>query len=206
MYKVSGNISKEGVQFGRMASFSRGWQENESVFLHMEYKYLYAMINCGAYDMFYNELKTVFVPFFDASVYGRSTLENCSFIASSANPDENLHGRGFVSRLSGSTTEVVSIWSQMFLGKAPFIYEDGKLGLRINPAISGELFDENGEIGFNFLTGNKVTLHNPNRVDTYNAKIKYVTVDGERFDGDTVFGEAASRVRDDRKSTIDIYY
>lgn len=206
MYKVSGNLTNEGMQFGRIASFSRGWQENESVFLHMEYKYLYAMLNCGAYDMFYNELKTVFVPFFDAKTYGRSTLENCSFIASSANPDENLHGRGFVSRLSGSTTEVVSIWSQMFLGKTPFIYEDGKLGLRINPAISGELFDENGEISFNFLTTNKVTLHNPNRVDTYSSNIKYVTVDGERFDGDTVFGEAVSRVRDDRNSKIEIYY
>ena len=94
----------------------------------------------------------------------------------------------------------------MFLGKAPFIYENGKLGLHINPAISGELFDENGEISFNFLTTNKVTLHNPNRVDTYSSDIKYVTVDGERFDGDTVFGEAASRVRDDRNSKIEIYY
>ena len=34
----------------------------------------------------------------------------------------------------------------------------------------------------------------------------YREILGERFDGDTVFGEAAMRVRDDRNSKIEIYY
>ena len=43
-------------------------------------------------------------------------LENSSFIASSANPNPDIHGRGFVARLSGSTTEMISMWIEMFIG------------------------------------------------------------------------------------------
>ncbi|MFR6563644.1 MAG: hypothetical protein ACLUR5_18340 [Eubacterium ventriosum] len=34
--------------------------------------------------------------------------------------------RGFVARLSGSTTEMLSIWIEMFMGGKVFTYEDGK--------------------------------------------------------------------------------
>lgn len=206
MYKTSESIEKEGLEFGRMAAFTPGWQENESVFLHMEYKFLYALLESGIYERFYEELKNVFIPFCDPQVYGRSILENCSFLASSANPDENLHGRGYVSRLSGSTTEVISIWADMFLGKTPFVYEDGKLGLRIKPLLSGEMFDENGEVQFNFLTTNKVTVHNPSKDDIFSRSAKYVVVDGKRFDGDTVWGDSALNVRTHKHSTIELYY
>lgn len=53
----------------------------------------------------FEDLKNALPPFMDPSVYGRSTLENSSFIASSVNPDESMHGRGFVARLSGTTAE-----------------------------------------------------------------------------------------------------
>ena len=92
------------------------------------------------------EMKNVMIPFQDPAVYGRSTLENSSFLASSANPDENIHGRGFVSRLTGSTTEAISMWARMYLGTTPFVFEDGKLGLKIKPILEGEMFDENGEV------------------------------------------------------------
>lgn len=206
MYKTSENISKEGYEFGRIAAFTPGWQENESIFLHMEYKFLYGILKSGNYKEFYEELQNIFIPFLDPSIYGRSILENCSFLASSANPDENLHGRGFVSRLSGSTTEVVSIWTEMFLGKTPFVYENGKLGLKIKPMLEDFMFDENGEVSFNFLTENKVTVHNPSKDATYGKCVKYVTVDGERFEGDTVWGETAEKVRTVKNSEIHIYY
>lgn len=206
MYKTSENISKEGYEFGRIAAFTPGWQENESIFLHMEYKFLLGILKSGNYEAFYKELQNVFIPFQNPEVYGRSILENCSFLASSANPDENLHGRGFVSRLSGSTTEVISIWTEMFLGKTPFVYENGKLGLKLKPMLESFMFDDNGEVSFNFLTENRVTVHNPSKDATYNKDVKYVVVDGERFDGDTVWGETAEKVRTDKNLEIHIYY
>ena len=65
-------------------------------------------------------------------MYGRSTLENSSFIASSVNPNPDVHGRGFVARLSGSTTEMISMWIQMMMGGKVFTYEDGKLALNFD--------------------------------------------------------------------------
>lgn len=206
MYKTSGSLKKEGLDFGRIGAFTPGWQENESIFLHMEYKFLLSILQSGLYDEFFDEMKNVFIPFLDPKMYGRSTLENSSFIASSANPDENIHGRGFVSRLTGSTTEAISMWASMYLGTAPFVYENGKLGLNIKPILKGELFDENGEVSFNFLTTNKVTVHNSEKIDTYNAKIKYVVIDGQKFDSEVVFDDVVEKVREDRNSEIHIYY
>ena len=206
MYKTSENIAKEGLEFGRIAAFTPGWQENESIFLHMEYKFLLGILKSGNYKAFYEEMKNVFIPFLNPKVYGRSILENCSFLASSANPDENLHGRGFVSRLSGSTTEVISIWTEMYLGKTPFVYENGKLGLKLKPMLEAFVFDEKGEVSFNFLTTNKVTVHNDACDATYNKSVKYVVIDGVKYDGEVVFGEVAEKIRTERNSVIDIYY
>ncbi len=206
MYKTCESLKNEGLQFGRIAAFTPGWQENESIFLHMEYKFLLSILQSGLYKEFYEEMKNVMIPFLDPAVYGRSTLENSSFIASSANPDENIHGRGFVSRLTGSTTEAISMWVRMYLGTSPFVVVDGKLGLKINPILAGEMFDENGEVSFNFLTTNKVTVHNPSKEDTFDKDVKYIVIDGESFDGDTAFGEVAYKVRDQRTSDIHIYY
>ncbi len=206
MYKTSEDISKEGLDFGRIGAFTPGWQENESIFLHMEYKFLLSILQSGMYEEFYQEMKNVMIPYLDPQMYGRSTLENSSFLVSSSNPDENLHGRGFVSRLSGSTTEAISMWANMYLGKAPFVYKDGKLGLNIKPLLKGEMFDENGEVSFNFLTENKVTVHNPQKKDTFDIKPEYVVIDGVRYDSDVVFGEVAEKVRKDKNSKIDIYY
>ena len=206
MYKTSESLANEGLEFGRIAAFTPGWQENESIFLHMEYKFLLSILQSGLYNEFFEEMKNVMIPFQDPAVYGRSTLENSSFLASSANPDENIHGRGFVSRLTGSTTEAISMWARMYLGTTPFVFEDGKLGLKIKPILEGEMFDENGEVSFNFLTTNKVTIHNPLKDDTFDKSVKYVVVDGERVNGEVVFGELAEKVRDQRNSEIHIYY
>ncbi|PAM92997.1 hypothetical protein B4N84_20275, partial [Flavobacterium sp. IR1] len=99
MYKTSMSINSEPNELGRVKSFTPGWLENESIFLHMEYKYLLATLKSGLYDEFYEDMKQALIPFLDPEMYGRSILENSSFIASSANPNVDLHGKGFVSRL-----------------------------------------------------------------------------------------------------------
>ena len=42
------------------------------------------------------------------------------FIASSKNPNESIHGKGFVARLSGSTIEFISMWKLIFFGRNLF--------------------------------------------------------------------------------------
>jgi hypothetical protein len=94
--------------------------------------HLLGLLKAGLYTEFFNEIKTNLTCFMDPAVYGRSTLENSSFIASSINPDPYVRGQGFVARLSGSTAEMLSIWAYMMFGKKPFI-NDGELKLNLKP-------------------------------------------------------------------------
>jgi hypothetical protein len=76
----------------------------------------------------------------DPSVYGRSVLENSSFIASSVCPDPQARGRGFVARLSGTTAEFIQIWLFLTVGEQPFVIADGRLRLRLQPALPADWF------------------------------------------------------------------
>ena len=127
------------------------------------------MLKAGLYERFYEDLRTTLIPFLKPEVYGRSTLENSSFIASSANPDETVHGRGFVARLSGSTAEMLSIWFMMMAGKEVFRIDAGKLTLKLNPILPGWLFDDEGKVSFNFLGRVRVTYINARKLNTYGA-------------------------------------
>lgn len=168
MYKVTASLSKMPEEIGRCRVFAPGWLENESIWLHMEYKYLLELLKKGLYNEFYQDFKNVLVPFQDPSRYGRSILENSSFIVSSAFPDKSLHGNGFVARLSGSTAEFLNIWLIMNLGNKPFFLdEQGQLNLSFRPALAGWLFSKNGEYSFNFLSKIRVVYHNSKRKDTF---------------------------------------
>ncbi len=169
MYKVNASLDDQPLAIGRARAFTPGWLENESIWLHMEYKYLLALLKAGLYDEFYADFQQVLVPFQDPTVYGRSTLENSSFIVSSAHPDPALHGRGFVARLSGSTAEFLSILHLMMVGPQPFTVHDGQLGLEFRPALPGWLFDGQGVLRFTFLGAIPVITHNPARRDTLRA-------------------------------------
>ena len=194
MFKVSANIMNETKEIGRQNVFPRGWLENEAVFLHMEYKYFLEMLRSGMYEEFFGYLQKSFVPFLDASVYGRSILENSSFIASSVHPDKRIHGTGYVSRLSGASAEMLSMWSIMVSGKQLFtLDDDGRLCMELSPVLPGWMFTEEekevsvytekGEIKFKqpadsfafcLLGSTLVIYHNENRKDTYSkdAEIK----------------------------------
>ncbi|MCD8510640.1 MAG: hypothetical protein LRY73_12730 [Bacillus sp. (in: Bacteria)] len=175
MYKTSMSIEAEPLELGRAKSFTPGWLENESIFLHMEYKYLLATLKAGLAEEFFEDMKTALIPFLDPEIYGRSILENSSFIASSANPNEELHGRGFVARLSGSTIEFMNMWFVMMAGEKPFRWvgvsdgEGGQLVCQFSPTLPDWFFDEKGEVSFKFLGKTEVTYVNPLKKNTYGA-------------------------------------
>lgn len=167
MYKTSVPLEGTSIEVGRLMAFTPGWLEREAVFLHMEYKYLLSILEAGLYDEFFEDIGTMLIPFLRPEIYGRSTLENSSFIASSANPDETVHGRGFVARLTGTTAEAFSMWFRMMAGRKVFKLEKGELVLELKPVLPGWLFDRNGNVSFRFLGKALVTYCNPNKLNTY---------------------------------------
>lgn len=210
MYKTSVSLDGESQEIGRVRAFTPGWLERESVFLHMSYKYLLSLLKAGLYEAFFEEVKTSLVPFMDPAVYGRSTLENSSFIASSVNPDPHVHGRGFVARLTGSTAEYLSMWICMMTGKSAFQAVDGKLAFKLDPKLPGWLFDDAGEISFTLLGKTPVTYKNPGKKDTFGPSGAAVTAlvlhkpDGEaiRVEGGSVSGSVAEAVRSGEFASI----
>lgn len=159
MYKVNASLEKASYELGRAKAFTPGWLENESVWLHMEYKYLLELLKSGMYEEFFEDFHKAAVPFLDEKVYGRSIYENSSFIASSRNPDNSCHGKGFVARLSGSTVEFLNMWVLMMFGKTPFYMENGELMLKPEPALPAYLVEENGTVEAVLLGETKVVYH-----------------------------------------------
>ena len=157
MYKVNASLKDTTFEAGRCCSFTPGWLENESIWLHMEYKYLLELIKGGLYKEYFEDFKNAAVPFLDPAVYGRSTFENSSFIASSANPDTRIHGRGFVARLSGSTAEFLQMWTLMMFGKAPFAMTENGLAVTFAPALPEYLIPEDGVVEAKFIGSTLVT-------------------------------------------------
>ncbi len=174
MYKVNTDLSKESEEIGRTRIFPAGWLENESIWLHMEYKYLLEILRRGLYKEFFDDVGKALVPFMDPARYGRSILENSSFIVSSAHEDKNLHGQGFVARLSGSTAEFVHMWLIMGAGLKPFVIEKGMLQLQLMPILPSWFFSRRAQHGlpkdiyaFKFLGATMIVYHNPKRKDTF---------------------------------------
>lgn len=212
MYKTSASIESLSMENGRVRAFTPGWLERESVFLHMEYKYFYGMLKAGLYDEFYEAIGDALIPYQDPAVYGRSILENSSFLASSANPDPAVHGQGFVGRLSGSTVEMLSMWLGMFLGNGGFRAEDGKLQLKLSPVLADRMFDEAGDAAFTLCGSCPVTYHNVARKNTYGAdgaKVTRMVAHLESGDvevtGDTFGEEVALAVRQRKVISIDAW-
>lgn len=53
MYKVNGSLEQASYELGRACAFTPGWLENESVWLHREYKYLLELLRSGMYGEFF---------------------------------------------------------------------------------------------------------------------------------------------------------
>lgn len=142
MYKVNASLEHASYELGRARAFTPGWLENESVWLHMEYKYLLELLRSGMYEEFFEDFHKAAIPFLDPEVYGRSIYENSSFIVSSRNPNEKIHGKGYVARLSGSTIEFISMWKLMMFGRKIFTVMNGELAFTPKPAIPAYLIPE----------------------------------------------------------------
>ncbi len=212
MYKTSVSLEGSSTEIGRLRAFTPGWLEREAIFLHMEYKYLLSMLQAGLYEQFFNDIRTMLVPFMKPEIYGRSTLENSSFIASSVNPDEEVHGRGFVARMSGSTAEMLSIWFVMMTGKDVFTYTGGELVLTLKPILPGWMFDSDHNISFKFLGGIMVNYFNPHEKNTYGEDsvkpVKYVLNYKDNtsveVEGEIVKGSLAHDIRDFKVASIQV--
>lgn len=168
-YQTSVSLDDYGHEIGRIRAFTPGWLERESNFLHMTYKYLLGLLKAGLYDEFYQEIQTNYTCFMDPEVYGRSPLENSSFLATSSNPDPKKHGQGFVSRLTGSTAEMLSMWRYMFFGKQLFKFEDGELIFELSPKLNQSLFKE-GLVEVKLFNKTQVIYHLESACDTYDPK------------------------------------
>jgi len=215
MYKVTASLAAMPQEIGRCRAFTPGWLENESIWLHMEYKYLLELLKQGLYAEFYRDFKNALIPFQPAERYGRSILENSSFLVSSAFPDKNLHGNGFVARLSGSTAEFLEIWLTMNLGLKPFFLNaQNALNLKFSPILAGWLFDKKGLYSFNFLSRVSVVYHNPKRKDTFGSnavKVKKITFKDKdanpvEISSDTIPSPYALQIRSRQVMRIDVYF
>ncbi len=189
MYKNCVNMQGEDPELGRaVGAYPRGWIENESIYLHMEYKYLLEMLRAGLCKEFFNDMENAVTAFMDPQVYGRNPLEGASFLVSSAFADPRHHGRAFQPRLSGITCEFVHAWTIMTAGPEPFgVTEDGELYLALKPRLAGRLFTtrettrkyidpvdgperirfRKGAFAFKFLGRSLVVYTNEKRKDTF---------------------------------------
>ncbi|QTL97235.1 hypothetical protein GM661_04200 [Iocasia frigidifontis] len=230
MYRLNGDLSAMPDDIGRARAFTPGWLENGSIWLHMEYKYLLELIKNQLYDEFFQALDDCLIAFQDPEIYGRSILENSSFIMSSSNPDEKNHGRGYIARLSGSTAEFLEIWTIIAVGIKPFRYENEKLVFEPKAILKTEFFTkEEKRITLNinekkcnflipkncftslFLGNTLLVYHNPDKINTFdNCKInsyRILTKKGEIIiaENSSLKTPCAEMLRNGELERIDIY-
>ena len=205
MYKTSESLEDVTFEIGRARSFTAGWLERESVFMHMEFKYILQLIKQGLYDEFFDDIKNVVPAFMDPKVYGRSILENSSFIASSSNPDERIHGKGFVARLSGTTVEMLNIWKLMMVGDNLFKYKDGVLEFELNPILSKDFFKEN-KISTTLLGNIKLTYINEDNKNTFGENrgdiVEYKVIYKDNFEISINSNKISGKVAEDIRSNL----
>jgi hypothetical protein len=225
MLKLNASLDAEDETIGRGRTFRPGFLENESIWLHMEYKYFLELLRAGLHDEFHAIWKRAGVPNLDPKVYGRSIFENSSFICSSAYPDPALHGRGFVARLSGSTAELVSMRLFWTTGERPFQVENGELVFSPRPALPGAWFTRSAKrvrfgasnetvpanaFGFAYLGETFVVIHNPSRRNTWKdprpRQFTLHPIEGGKItiEGSSIRGAWAKRIREKTIRRIDI--
>lgn len=165
MYKINASLSSASYELGRAVAFTPGWLENESIWLHMEYKYLLELLRSGLYEEFFGDFHHAAIPFLNPDVYGRSVYENSSFLASSQFPNRGVHGKGFVARLSGSTIEFISMWKLIMFGPHVLSMHDGKLCFTPQPAMPLYLIPGDGTVSATLFGSVEVCYHFPEQKD-----------------------------------------
>ncbi len=231
MFRLNESINKESLEIGRIKVFKPGWLEDESIWMHMEYKFLLALLEKSLYREFYEEINRCFVCFLNPETYGRSIFENSSFIVSSSYPEKLFWGRGFVSRLSGSTAELMNIMTLASAGRSPFKLEKGRVYLEFSPLLKASLFTKKEErvslffdgvkknkvipknsFCFKFLSDTLVIYRNPKRKDTYldgmkvsRIKIRYKSGEEKEIYSSKVFSPDSLRIRNREAEVIEAF-
>lgn len=228
MYYLSASLEGQTFDMGRQIAFAPGWLENQSIWMHMSYKYYLQLIRGKQYEQFFTEMKEYggILPFMDPVVYGRPLMECSSFIASSAFPDPDVHGEGFLARLSGSTAEFMDMWKEMFMGPQLFYLNDeDEVEMKLVPALPSWLFEDdavendptfdddgNHVVSFKLFAAIKVTYHNPGAQNLFGRppkSYKVTMVDGsvEDIEGEFIPTKLAKKIRRVRKvASIDAYF
>lgn len=215
-YFLSASLQGQSYDMGRMMAFAPGWLENQSIWLHMAYKYYLQLIRAGLYEEFFSEMKGGgMLPYMDPDKYGRSLMQCSSFLASSAFPDPSQHGRGFEARLSGSTAEFLDIWRLMFIGKSPYTMNGTDLNFQLVPAIPLWLFDPDAEekepaektepltLSFKLFAEIEVTYYNSEWINLYDVVPKSYII--KYKDGTSVNVEGSIIGPDDAKAIRRVY-
>jgi hypothetical protein len=215
MYTISDSLAGLNYDLGRIVSFPPGWLENQSVWTHMSYKFYLELLRNGLYEEFFSEMKGGgMLPFMEPNVYGRSILECSSFLTSSSFSDSTQSGRGFLARLSGATSEFMSIWTLMMLGRQPYYVEPASQELRftLRPSIPLWLFMNNTYslpdgsqsseliIEYKLFSTIDVTYHNTVQRDLFDVipkryEIQYSDESAETFDEYSLPSSVAMKIR-----------
>ena len=199
-YKTCDDIEDAPFEIGRVHAFTKGWLERECNFLHMGYKYLLGLLKAGLYKEYYDEMKINYVYNMDPYVYGRSPIENSSFIVPTCNPNKRMHGQGQFARLTGANAEVLDMFYIMFLGERAFTVVNGELTFTPSPKLDASFFDKNDEVSYPLFSKCVITIHNPKRVDLYKHNKYVYFVDGKQYE--SIKGQMALDLRDGKISNI----
>ncbi len=145
-------------------------------------------------------MKVNYVYNMDPYVYGRSPIENSSFIVPTCNPNKRMHGQGQFARLTGANAEILDMFYLMFLGERAFKIVDNELTFAPSPKLSSEFFDEKDEVSYPLFSKCIITIHNPKRVDLYKHHKYSYYVDGVEYD--SIKGQLALDLRDGKISSL----
>merc|ERR1712238_652668 len=75
MYYLSASLTGQSYDMGRQVAFSPGWLENQSIWMHMSYKYYLQLLRGKLYDKFFAEYRGGgILPFMDPDTYGRPLI------------------------------------------------------------------------------------------------------------------------------------
>ncbi|MDE5722358.1 MAG: cellobiose phosphorylase [Clostridia bacterium] len=205
VFKTSEPLEGETLEIGRIRSFPAGWLERESCFLHMSYKVLLALLEAGMFEEFYAEIKTGLIPFMPPERYGRSILENSSFLVTSNHSDKSKWGKGYQARLTGANAEVLSMWRLMMGIEQPFTVEDGELQFSLSPKLHKDFFADE-KVSFLLFGKTKITYINRSAKSTWDgAKIaKYRLIGKSIYEASVVAGSLAEDVRAGKFNEIEV--
>jgi len=210
IYKTSLPLEKYSLEIGRIRAFTPGWLERESNFLHMTYKFLLGLLKSGMKKEFFAAIESNLTCFMNPDVYGRSPLENSSFIAPTNNPDAKKHGQGFFARLSGSTAEVLSMWRYLFFGHHPFTYDGKHFIFQPKPSLPKSWFNKHGQAKTTLFNAVQVVYYLPQgaKEDGDYSVAHYELVNDttkKRIETSTIMGDDALAIRAKRFDQVHIY-